>query len=172
MGKSVGGGLPLGAVVGRTEIMDSLEAPAHLFTLAGNATVCAAALKNIEILERMNANKVSVEKGKYLTDKFEQLKKKYNFIGEIRPMGLSMGVDIIDPETGEKNPNATAKICYEAFKRGLVLIFLNKSTLRVQPPLVIEYEQMDEAIEILDSVMKDYSEGKISDSILDEIKGW
>lgn len=39
MGKSVGGGLPLG-VVGRTEIMDSLEAPAHLFTLAGNATVC------------------------------------------------------------------------------------------------------------------------------------
>ena len=172
MGKSVGGGLPLGAVVGRTEIMDSLEAPAHLFTLAGNATVCAAALKNIEILERMNANKVSVEKGKYLTDKFEQLKKKYNFIGEIRPMGLSMGVDIIDPETGEKNPNATAKICYEAFKRGLVLIFLNKSTLRVQPPLVIEYEQMDEDIEILDSVMKDYSEGKISDSILDEIKGW
>lgn len=172
MGKSVGGGLPLGAVVGKKEIMDSLDAPAHLFTLAGNTTVCAAALKNIEILERIDANKVSVEKGEYLASKFNELRKKYNFIGEIRPMGLSMGVDIIDPKNGKKDPNATAKICYEAFKRGLILIFLNRSTLRVQPPLVIKYEEMDEAIDILDGVMKDFSEGKISDSILDEIKGW
>lgn len=172
LGKALGGGLPLGAVMGNTDIINSLDAPAHLFTLAANTTVCTAALKYLEIIERIDGYKLSKEKGKYLESKFLELRKKYNFIGEIRGMGLSIGVDIIDPETNEKNPNATAKICYECFKRGLILIFLNQSTLRVQPPLVIEYDEMDEAINILDGVMKDYADGNIDDSILSEIKGW
>lgn len=172
MGKSVGGGLPLGAVIGRKEIMDSLDAPAHVFTLAGNTTVCAAGLKNIEILERMDANKQSNEKGEYLRKKLEGLREKFDFIGPIRQYGLSMGVDIVKPGTNEKDGVATSKICYECFKRGLILIFINKATLRVQPPLVIEYSQLDEAVEILEGVMEDYAAGKISDDVLDEIKGW
>lgn len=172
MGKSVGGGLPLGALIGRKEIINSLDAPAHVFTLAANTTVCVAALKNIEILERIDANKLSTEKGNYLKNKFIKLREKYPFIGDIRGRGLSLGVDIIDPETGEKDGNATAKICYECFKRGLILIFLNKATLRVQPPLVIEYEELDEAIDLLDNVMEDYQNGKISDEVLKEIQGW
>ena len=101
-----------------------------------------------------------------------KLKKKYDFIGDIRGFGLSLGVDIINPSTGKKDPKATSKICYECFKRGLILIFLNKSTLRIQPPLVIEYAEIDEAMDLLENVMQDYSNGAISDSVLNEIKGW
>ncbi len=172
MGKSVGGGLPMGVVLGRKEIMDYLEPPAHLFTLSACASVCVAALKNIEIMKRIDANKLSLEKGEYLKDKFVKLKEKFNFIGDIRGYGLSIGVDIVDPKTGELDPIATSKICYECFKRGVVLIFLNGATLRVQPPLVIEYEQMDEAMSIVESAMQDYADGKISDEVLKEIKGW
>ncbi len=172
LGKSVGGGLPLGAVVGRQEVMDKLDAPAHVFTLAGNTTVCVAALKSLEILKRIDANKLSVEKGQYLERKIENLRERFPFVGEIRGLGLSIGVDIINPETKEKDPTATAKICYECFKRGLILIFINQSTLRVQPPLVIEYEQLDEGVKILEEVMEDFSNGKISDDVLSEIKGW
>lgn len=172
MGKSVGGGLPLGAVIGRKEIMDSLDAPAHVFTLAGNTTVCTAGLKNIEILQRMDANKVSNEKGEYLRKKLEKLRERFDFIGSIRQYGLSIGVDIVQPGTDEKDGIATSKICYECFKRGLILIFINKATLRVQPPLVIEYSQIDEAVDILTDVMEDYKAGRISDDVLKEITGW
>ncbi len=172
MGKSVGGGLPMGVVLGRDEIMDCLEPPAHVFTLSACASVCAAALKNIEIMKRIDANKLSNEKGEYLKDKFVKLREKYDCIGDIRAYGLSIGVDIIDPKTGKKDPIATSKICYECFKRGVVLIFLNSCTLRVQPPLVIEYPEIDEAMDIIESAVKDFSEGKISDEVLKEIKGW
>ena len=172
MGKALGGGLPLGALIGKKELLDCLEPPAHTFTLSGNTTVCVAALKNIEIMERIDANKLSIEKGNYLKDKFLKLKKKYDFIGDIRGFGLSLGVDIINPSTGKKDPKATSKICYECFKRGLILIFLNKSTLRIQPPLVIEYAEIDEAMDLLENVMQDYSNGAINDSVLNEIKGW
>ncbi|WP_101773394.1 aminotransferase class III-fold pyridoxal phosphate-dependent enzyme [Peptostreptococcus faecalis] len=172
MGKSLGGGLPLGAVVGRREILDSLNPPAHIFTLAANTTVCAAALKNIEILERMDANTVSKEKGEYVKSKFKNLRKKYDFIGDIRGLGLSIGVDIINPETGEKDPIATAKICYKALREGVVLIFLNKSTLRVQPPIVISEKEIDIAMDIIDKVMQEYKNGEIGDDVLEEIQGW
>ncbi|PIE84813.1 MAG: aspartate aminotransferase family protein [Bacteroidia bacterium] len=172
LGKSVGGGLPMGVVLGRREIIDSLEAPAHVFTLSACAAVCVAALKNLEIMKRIDANRLSREKGAYLRGKFEELRQRYDFIGDIRGYGLSIGVDIIDPQTGERDPIATAKICHACFKRGVVLIFLNGATLRVQPPLVIEYEQMDEAMGIIERAMHDYSQGRIGDEVLREIKGW
>ena len=59
MGKASGGGLPMGIVMGKTPIMDSLDAPAHVFTMSGNSTVCVAALKMLEILrERKSSRKV------------------------------------------------------------------------------------------------------------------
>ena len=51
LGKSVGAGLPLGVTIAKKEIMESLSAPAHVFTMSGNSTVCSAAIKQIEILE-------------------------------------------------------------------------------------------------------------------------
>lgn len=172
LGKSLGGGLPLGCVIGKKEIMDSLDAPAHAFTLAGNSTVATSALKYLEIIEKIDAFSLAKEKGNYLKDKFQQLRDKYGFIGEIRGFGLSIGVDIINPKTGEKDPVATAKICYKCLERGLVLVFLNRSTLRVQPPLIIKYDEIDEAMKILDGVLSDLSDGKIDDSVVSSIKGW
>lgn len=172
LGKSLGGGLPVGAVIGREEILQSLDAPAHLFTLAGSSATMAAALENLNQLKLMDANKQSIEKGKYLKEKFEKLKEKYDFIGDIRGYGLSIGVDIVKPGTDEKNTVATTKIIYNCNKNGLVQIFLNQSTLRVQPPLVITYEEIDEAMEIMENAMEDYAQGRIPDSVLDEVAGW
>ncbi len=92
--------------------------------------------------------------------------------GQIRGLGLSIGVDIINPKTGGKNNEATAKICYYAIKNGLLMIFLNQSTLRVQPPLVIQESEIDEAIQIVDAAMNAYANGKIGDEVLEEIAGW
>ncbi|WP_455544291.1 aminotransferase class III-fold pyridoxal phosphate-dependent enzyme [Intestinibacter sp.] len=165
MGKSSGGGLPMGVTMGKTEIMDSLDAPAHLFTLAGNSTVCAAALKMVEIFERDGLVEQSKVKGEYFKNKFLELQKKYDIIKDVRGLGLSIGVDLTDKVT-------TTKIIYQCQQNGLVLISLGESTLRVQPPLVITYEQIDKSIEIIEQAIKDFLDGKIPDEVLSVINGW
>ncbi|MDO4595276.1 MAG: aminotransferase class III-fold pyridoxal phosphate-dependent enzyme [Tissierellia bacterium] len=172
MGKSLGGGLPVGAVMARADIMDALDPPAHLFTLGASQASMAACAKNLEILERIDANSLSLEKGAYLEDKFLKLKEKYDFIGDIRAYGLSIGVDIINPKTGGKYPEACAKICHTCLKNGLIQIFLNRSTLRVQPPLIISYDQIDEAMAIMEDAMEKFDKGQIPDTVLSEISGW
>jgi len=173
LGKSVGGGLPLGVVMGKTEIMEALEAPAHLFSMSGSSVVCAAGLKMVEIFERENMNHQAIEKGAYLRGKLLQMKEKYLVIGDVRGIGLSIGVDLVkDRKTMEKNYEATAKISYTCMDNGLILSFVGHSTLRIQPPLVITYEQLDRATEILESALSDYTEGKIGDDVLEKIKGW
>lgn len=172
-GKSLGGGLPLGAVIGPKEIMDSLDSPAHLFTMSGNSAVCRASLKTIEIMERENMNEQVLKKGEYLKGKLLQLMDKYDIIGEVRGLGLSIGVDLVtNRETMEKHYDAAVKISYRSIENGLLMIFVGQNSLRIQPPLVITYEQMDKAVEILDGAIQDYLDGKIGDEVFEYAKGW
>lgn len=166
MGKSCGGGLPLGIVIGRNEIMECLSAPAHAFTLSGNTTVCAAALKMIEIFERDNIIEQAKEKGIYLINKLNLLKEKYpNVIKNVRGLGLSIGVDLPDK-------SSTKKICYQCIKNGLLLISLGENTLRIQPPLIITKYQIDKALEILEGSINDFINETISDEAYIFINGW
>ena len=172
-GKSIGGGLPLGVVIGSKEIMESINSPAHVFTMSGNSTVCKASLKTIEILERENINKQVVEKGEYLKGKLKNLMGKYNIIGEVRGLGLSIGVELVkDRNTMERNADAAIKISYKSIENGLLMISVGQNTLRIQPPLIITYEQIDKAIEILEKAFEEYVNGKIGDEIYEYAKGW
>lgn len=173
MGKSIGAGLPMGVIVGREDIMRSLGAPAHLFSLSGCSAVCAASMKMLEIMERDNLAKASEEKGAYMKQKLEGLMKKHAIIGDVRGIGLSIGVDLVKSrETLEKNYAAAAKISYQCMANGLLLTFVGQSTLRVQPALVITYEEIDRAVEILDKAIISYENGEIGDEILEQVKGW
>lgn len=173
MGKSVGAGLPLGVTIAKREIMESLSAPAHVFTMSGNSTVCTAAIKQLEIFEREKINEQVIEKGKHLKGKLNELMDKYEIIGEIRGIGLSIGIDIVNNRIEKKkNYIAAAKIAYNCIENGLLLTFIGKSTLRVQPPLVITNEQIDKAIQIIDKAFENYTNNKIDDRVLLYAKGW
>lgn len=173
MGKSLGAGLPLGVVVGRTEILDSLEEPGHLFTMGGNSTVCIASLKMLEIIERDGLIEKAAELGEYLKAKLLELKSKYEIIGDVRGLGMSIAVDLVtDRKTMNKNYNAAAKICNRCIEKGLILIFVGKSALRVQPPLVITKEQIDKAIGIIEESINEYLDGKIGDEVFAVTRGW
>ena len=173
LGKSVGAGLPLGVTIAKKEIMDSLSAPAHVFTMSGNSTICTAAIKQLEIFEREKINEQVIEKGIYLKEKLRNLMDKYEIIGEIRGIGLSIGMDIVNNKIEKiKNHIAAAKISYNCIDNGLLLTFIGKSTLRIQPPLVITKEQIDKAIKIMDNAFENYINNKIDDKILLYSKGW
>ncbi len=101
------------------------------------------------------------------------MQQKYDIIGDVRGIGLSIGVDLVtNRETKERNRAAAAKICYRAWQRGVLLSFFSGCVLRIQPPLVLSEEQADAAMEIIDQSFRDFLDGDIPDSIFETVKGW
>jgi 4-aminobutyrate aminotransferase len=173
MGKAIASGLPLSGVVARAELMEVLDAPAHCFTIAGNPVCCAASLATIEVLREENLLDHATELGDYTQERFRAMRKKYDFIGDVRGIGLSIGVDlVVDRDTKERHRAAAAKICYRAWEKGLLLSFFSGSVLRIQPPLVISREEMDKALDIIEESMDEFEKGQIPDSVLETVKGW
>ncbi|HAJ33514.1 MAG TPA: aspartate aminotransferase family protein [Candidatus Atribacteria bacterium] len=173
LAKALASGLPLSALIGRAEIMDSLEAPAHLFTTAGNPVCCAAALATIEVIEEEKLIENAKRLFNIALERFNTMKKRFSFIGEVRGLGLSIGVDLVkDPLTKERYKEAAAKICYRAWQKGLLLSFFSNSVLRIQPPLVITEKEFNKGIDIIEECMVDLEKGLLSDDILKITKGW
>lgn len=173
MGKSIAAGMPLSALVAREEIMDSLQSPAHAFTMEGNPICCRAAIENIEVIKDEHLMEKAVELGGHAVRRFKEMAEKYEIIGDVRGIGLSIGVELVkNRETNEKHREAAAKICYRCYEKGVILIFIADSVLRIQPPLVITKEQLDKAIDIIDESIEEYMNGEISDDVLKAVQGW
>jgi 4-aminobutyrate aminotransferase len=173
LGKSIASGMPMSAIVAGEDIMQAWQAPAHVFTTAGNPVSCVAALATIEVILEENLLEHTRELGEYAMERFNQLKEKYELIGDVRGLGLSIGVDLVkDRKTKEKAKEAAAKICYRCWEKGIVLTFFAGNVLRVQPPLVISRKQMDKAIDIIEEAIVEYIAGDIPDEVLETAKGW
>ena len=173
MAKALASGMPLSALIGRKEIMEALEAPAHLFTTAGNPVCCAAALATIKVIEEEKLMENAKKLNKIAFERFTSMKDKFPFIGEVRGLGLSIGVDLIkDSVTKERNKEAAAKICYCAWQKGLLLSFFSNSVLRIQPPLIITEAEFNKGIDIIETCMTDLQNGLLGDDILKVTKGW
>lgn len=162
MGKSLASGMPLSAVLGRREIMESLESPANVYTTAANPVSAAAALATLDVIENEHLMERSKELGEIAREFFEGEQKRYDFIGGVRMYGLNGGIDIVDPKTGLRDTDATNYILYALFKRGVLMISLQGSTLRFQPPLVITEEQLRQAFDVLHGVFNDYENGRLT----------
>lgn len=173
LGKAIASGMPLSAIVAEKEIMDSWKAPAHLFTMGGNAVSCAAALATISVIKEERLIEKSKEMGNYIKARFNELKKEHKLIGDVRGKGLLIGVDLVtDRETKQRAEKEAAKVCWRCWEKGLILTFFSKSVLRIAPPLVITKKEVDLALDIIEKSIKDMEEGKISDQALEKICGW
>jgi len=162
VGKSLASGLPLSAVMGRAEIMNSLGSPAHVFTTAGNPVSCASANATLDVIEDEHLLERSTKLGKLAADFFNAAKQRYAFIGDVRMYGLDGGIDIIDPTTGKGDDEATTKLIYRVFELGAIIISLRGNVLRFQPPLVITEAQLNQAFKILDQAFAELKAGKLS----------
>ncbi|OEF97571.1 aspartate aminotransferase family protein [Desulfuribacillus alkaliarsenatis] len=173
MGKAIASGMPMSAIVAREEIMHSLEAPAHLFTTMGNPVCCKAALATINVIKNEELIKQAEELGAYMKKRFEQMREKYEIIGDVRGKGMSVGVDLVkNRNTKEPNKEAAAKICYRSWEKGVIIAFIAGGVLRIQPPLVITKEQIDTALDGIEASIQEYIAGSIPDDVLNVAKGW
>lgn len=152
--KGLGGGVPIGAMIARHELMSKWETGAHGSTYAGNALTCAAA--NVVLEEVRNGlidNAARV--GSYLMQGLEELQGRYPQIGDVRGRGLMVGVDfVLDRETREPNRALANNLMEECFRRGLLILTCGASTVRFCPPLVITEAQIDKALTIFEEALQ------------------
>jgi 4-aminobutyrate aminotransferase len=150
--KGIGSGLPIGACVARADLMD-WKPGAHASTFGGNPVCIAAALKTIELLENgLVAN--SAEVGDYLKAGLEKLKAKHDCIGDVRGMGLMIGVEFVtDGATLAPDAEMRDRVEVECFNRGLIILGAGANTIRWSPPLTLTRENVDVALEIFDQAV-------------------
>ena len=152
LAKGIGSGLPIGACVAKAEIM-SWHKGAHASTFGGNPVCIASALKTIELLENgLVENSATV--GKYFEDGLRKLQEKYKQIGDVRGLGLMLGVEFVK-ENGEPDAELRDKIEMACFNRGLIILGCGTSTIRWSPPLILTKENVDVALEIFDEAIAD-----------------
>jgi len=147
--KGIAAGLPLGAVVGRSEIMD-LPRGSHASTFGGNPVSCAAASAVIDVIEGEKLLENASKIGEYTMKRFEEFQEKYELIGDVRGKGLMIGVELVkDRRSKEPAVKELSKILLKCFKKGVAVIGAGKSTIRIAPPLTISMELMEKAIDII-----------------------
>ncbi len=169
--KALASGMPLSAIVMRSEIADSLRDPGHCLTLAANAVCCRAAIETIKIIGDEHLIEKSVITGENIKRALAAMKETLPQLGATRGLGLSIAQEIVDV-SGKPDRAACAKICYRCWERGLILTFLGDNVLRVQPPLIITEDEVTRGLEILRDAINDYREGRISDEVLAFARGW
>lgn len=162
VGKSLASGLPLSAVLGRAEILEALDAPAHLFTTAGNPVTSAAALATLEVIEEEKLVTRSKELGQLAEAFFKQAQKNYDFIGDVRMYGLNGGIDIVDPVTKKPSQMLATQLIFAIFERGALMISLRGNILRFQPPLVITKAQLQKAFAIIEAAFNAQKQGNLT----------
>ena len=152
MAKGIADGFPLGGFIAREDVADSFKPGDHLSTFGGNPVSCAASLANLEFLEEQNLAEGALRKGEYIKAQLEGLKRKHKLIGEVRGKGLMIGIELI--RDNQKTPGDTEgnKIRDCCFDNGLLIGLggVYGNVIRIQPPLVISQEQMEEVIKILE----------------------
>ncbi len=148
MGKALGGGLPLGAFIVDDKVAESFAYEDFSSTAGGNPAACAAGLKTIEIIQREGLVQKAAEMGGILKDRLLEMGKGAESIGQVRGLGLFMGVEIVDPETGDPSPHRAHRLKAALVEAGVLLDVFGPSSLRLSPPLIIESGDIDRFVRL------------------------
>jgi 4-aminobutyrate aminotransferase/(S)-3-amino-2-methylpropionate transaminase len=157
--KGIADGFPLSAYTTRPEIAAAYTPGDHLSTFGGNPVSCAAALANIEFMQKTDLPDHTTEVGNYAMGKLRDLAKNNPLIGDVRGLGLMIGVELV--KDAQKTPaSAEAEAVREhCFKNGMLIgVGGSGNVIRFQPPLVITKEQIDQAIGIFGKALREVAQ--------------
>jgi 4-aminobutyrate aminotransferase/(S)-3-amino-2-methylpropionate transaminase len=151
--KGIAGGLPLGAVTGRAEIMDSVHVGGLGGTYGGNPVACAAALGAIRTIEELDLTGAARRIGDMMRPRLEALRDRYPCVGDVRGRGAMQAVEIVRPGGKEPDPAATLAVARACHAAGLVTLTCGTygNVLRFLPPLVIPEHLLAEGLDLLDA---------------------
>ncbi|MDD3520086.1 MAG: aspartate aminotransferase family protein [Actinomycetota bacterium] len=144
--KSLGGGMPIGAIISTDKICSVFTPGTHGSTFGGNAASCSAGIAVIKYMLDNDLAGRAEKLGKYLASRLNILKSKYDIVLEIRGLGLMLAIEFKKPIASELMKNA--------LENGLVLNKLSETTIRFLPSLVINEKDIDILINFLDRYIK------------------
>jgi 4-aminobutyrate aminotransferase/(S)-3-amino-2-methylpropionate transaminase len=163
MAKSLSGGLPLGAVTGRTEIMDAPGAGQLGGTFGGNPVACEAALAVLDLIEKENLNARANHLGEIFRRRAMKWQQQWDLIGEVRGLGAMQALELVRSRaTREPADTETKEISQYCYEHGLITITAGTygNVIRLLMPIVITDAQMDEALDVLQAALASVVEKK------------
>jgi len=162
--KGIANGLPLGVFTAPAEIADSFESGDHLSTFGGNPVACAAALATIDELRDGIVDNAR-EQGAWLGEQLAALEDEFDVVGDTRGLGLMYGVELVDPEGGtgpvgvapEPDSTLAKHVGQRLTDQGIIMGVggYHKNVMRFQPPLTIERDQLQRAVEGLRTALQE-----------------
>ncbi len=156
MAKGFGNGMPLAAVTTRMEIAESLKQRIHFNTFGGNPVAMAAGLAVLDVIEEDGLQENARVLGIRLKNGLNQLMSRHPLIGDVRGMGLMLGVELVrDRQTKEPATAETLQVFEETRNLGVLVGKggLYGNVLRIKPPLCVTREDVDFALEVLDQAL-------------------
>ena len=144
MAKSLGGGVAIGGICARDEVARALKPGTHASTFGGNPLAAAAAVAAIEMIDSEKLLSRAVELGEHIITRLAAMKEKFDCISELRGRGLMIGIELDIPG---------ADIVSECLAKGLRINCTHETVLRFMPALTASKEQVDEALDILETVL-------------------
>ncbi|MBI5344180.1 MAG: aspartate aminotransferase family protein [Deltaproteobacteria bacterium] len=156
MAKGIASGFPLSAVGASTAVMERWQPGTHGTTFGGNPVSCAASLATINTIEKERILDNARSVGAYALERLRGMQKKhYPIIGDVRGLGLMIGVEVVDPN-GAPDKKRLKKIIRRCFDKGLIIVEcgMEKNIARLMPPLIVSKREMDIAIDIFEEGLR------------------
>ncbi|HUV25935.1 MAG TPA: aminotransferase class III-fold pyridoxal phosphate-dependent enzyme [Anaerolineales bacterium] len=152
LAKALGGGLPLGAVLAKGEIIDQWPPAAQGTTFGGNPIACRAGLATLKIIQEQDLMVNAVEVGEFIQTRFRGAQEDLAIIGDVRGKGLMVAVELVNSD-GSPAVEIIKAVIKDMGNNGIVLTKCGASALRFAPPLIISKEQAGAGVDIILSVL-------------------
>jgi len=156
--------MPLSAVVTTKALMESWPPGSHGTTFGGNPVSCAAALATLEVFQEERVLDNVRTQGKRALSFLSGLRNKHRLVGDVRGVGLMIGIEIIDPDDGlTPNPQAVEGILRACLERGLILYpcGTHSQCVRFIPPLTVTAAELDEGLAAFEAAVAEVSSGAV-----------
>jgi 4-aminobutyrate aminotransferase len=152
--KGIASGLPLGATVAKAEIMESWKPGQHASTFGANPVAVQAAIATLDVIKTERLMENARKMGAKAQRRFREMKERYEIVGDVRGMGLFIGIEIVkDKKSKAKGDDEAKQIIDYCFQHGALVIMAGRNTLRFVPPLNITEDVMDEGIDIMEEAI-------------------
>ncbi|MBN9654944.1 aspartate aminotransferase family protein [Halobacillus sp. GSS1] len=156
--KGIANGLPLSATVASKELMHQWPLGSHATTFGGNPIACSAANAVLDVMEEESLLENAKKQGAHAANKLRELQDKHPVIGNVRAIGLMIGIEIVDPVTKKPDSEGLFKILDQALEQGVLFYFGGNKTeiIRMIPPLTVTEDQIDEGLKMFEEALIAY----------------
>jgi acetylornithine/LysW-gamma-L-lysine aminotransferase len=144
LAKGIAGGVPMGLVLTKPEIMDAIKLGEHSSTFGASPLACAAASATMDALTQDGLVDNAAKTGRFFKEKLEGLKEHHKIIREVRGLGMMLGVEL---------RFEVKDVLFDGISQGLLMLYSGRNILRLLPPLVMDESTVSRAVEIMDGVL-------------------